>query len=112
MATEPSHRSSRDQRLQEVVAAYFQAVEAGQAPDRNALLAQHPDLAADLASFFANRDRFVRASAPLAPAPSDPDAETLAPSPSMANAALGTVRYFGDYELMEEVARGGMGVVY
>src|SRR5215469_4968260 len=104
------HPSNREQRINEAIAAYLAEAGAGRAPNRAEFLARHPDLAAELAAFLADRDRFARAVAPLAPAGSD--AETLAPAPSPDDPMLGTMRYFGDYELLEEIARGGMGVVF
>jgi WD40 repeat protein/serine/threonine protein kinase len=51
--------------LDEVLAAYWKAAEARQAPDRRALLAQHPEVADGLAEFFADLDRFEQAAVPL-----------------------------------------------
>jgi WD40 repeat protein len=106
----PASHDSRDRRLEEVLHAYLQAVDAGQAPDRDTLLRQHPDLAAELAAFFADQDKVAR----LAQGMAEPAAEaaTLAPGKAAVLAPGTQVRYFGDYELLEEVARGGMGVVY
>jgi len=103
--------SPRDERLEQVLAEYLHAFDAGAAPDRGELLKQHPDLAADLGSFFRNRDAMERIAVPIKeqfPAL----AETIGRLDSP-NATVGAiVRYFGDYELLEEIARGGMGVVY
>jgi WD40 repeat protein/tRNA A-37 threonylcarbamoyl transferase component Bud32 len=89
-----------------IIADYLREAQAGRAPDRGELLARHPELADELRSFFADRDRFLHAAGPLR--------ELLPPAgaEAAADAGLGTVRYFGDYELLEELARGGMGVVY
>jgi WD40 repeat protein len=108
--------SARDRRLEEVLHGYLQAVDAGRPPDREALLQQHPDLAPELAAFFADQDEVARmaqdTAGPVAPAARGAEAPTVAPG-EVAPPAPGTrLRYFGDYELLEEVARGGMGVVY
>jgi serine/threonine-protein kinase len=102
--------AGREQRLQAVLAAYLEADQAGTAPPRDRLLADHPDLATELVAFFLDHDRLKALAAPAA---GPPEVITVAPTgPAAAAAPLGIVRSFGDYELLEEVARGGMGVVY
>jgi tRNA A-37 threonylcarbamoyl transferase component Bud32 len=94
--------------LDAAIAAYVQQVEAGEVPDREALLARHPGLADRLHAFFADYDRLDRQAAELRLS-ADPNRTTDAPGPA---GELPRVRYFGDYELLEVIARGGMGVVY
>jgi WD40 repeat protein/tRNA A-37 threonylcarbamoyl transferase component Bud32 len=126
MTNEPLDPSAPEQRFHEVLAAHLQAVEAGGAPDRHELLARHPEMAAELASFFANKDAFDRLADPLGPAapvrraPGEPgegeavavEVPTVAPGEPVNVLPSNRVRYVGDYELLEEIARGGMGVVY
>jgi WD40 repeat protein len=99
--------AEHEQRLQEALADCIEVLEAG--GDRDQLLTRYPEFAAELAEFFADRDRLDRLAAPPARAAEMP---TLAPRPEGPAASLGTIRYFGDYELLEEIARGGMGVVF
>ena len=105
----------RDQQLDEAITSFLKAQESGQNPDPAVWLARHPDLASELTEFFAAQERINRVAAPLrdaAVSPDPNDAPTLAPSESITATSLGRLRYFGDYELLEEIARGGMGVVF
>jgi hypothetical protein len=87
-----------DDRLDEAVTAYLEAVEAGDAPAHAEWLARYPDLADGLATYFADTDRVHSWTEPLRDAVHGP--------------VLPDTTRFGDYELLREIGRGGMGVVY
>jgi WD40 repeat protein len=111
--TDQSRASGAHQRIDEVIAAYLEAERQGRPLHRADLLAAHPDLAAELRSFFADCDRFGQLVAPLGPAAAPgPAAATVAPGTPTAPPPGTRLRYVGDYELLEEIARGGMGVVF
>jgi hypothetical protein len=54
-----SKPTSREQRLNEVIAAYLEAAEAGRAPGRADLLAAHADLAGELTAFLDYQQRLA-----------------------------------------------------
>src|SRR5262249_3387671 len=96
MRPEATTTFDRERWLDEVVTAYLKEARAGRAPDPEAWLARYPELASELAEFFADRAALERLAVPLrSVAPAGLPAEDV-----------------GDYELLEEIARGGMGVVY
>jgi serine/threonine-protein kinase len=107
--------TDRERRWGEVLVACLEALESGQAPDRQALLARHPEFAAELEAFLAHREHLVRVAAPLRQAARGGTADTPLPDTrTIRDVVLAGPggRAHDDYELLEVIARGGMGVVY
>jgi hypothetical protein len=57
--------TDREQRLDNLVVSYLEAVERGERPDPRAWAARYPELAADLLEFVADQDQFQSWTEPL-----------------------------------------------
>jgi serine/threonine protein kinase len=119
--TQNHPEQSREDLLNEVLLAYVEAREAGTEPNRAELLAAHPELHDDLVAFFASHDEVERLTAPLRDCRL-PIADCRMDDQGTADNLLATIHnpqstipelgQLGDFRLIREVGRGGMGIVY
>jgi WD40 repeat protein/serine/threonine protein kinase/tetratricopeptide (TPR) repeat protein len=98
-AAEPG--TSSEVELAQALDAYMAAVEAGRSPDPEQLLAEHPAVADRLRACLASLRLVERAAGSLAGAAEDGEP-----------ADAGRPEVLGDFRILREVGRGGMGVVY
>jgi serine/threonine protein kinase len=102
----------REERLDRAIAEFLEESGTDPGADRRRWLSRYPEFFDELSDFFADRDEVEKLAAPLRDlartadlAPDDGD--WLAPSEVPDH--LGRI---GDYEVVDRVGRGGMGVVY
>jgi WD40 repeat protein/serine/threonine protein kinase len=89
----------REEQLDELIAAYLDQVEAGRTPHPDEWLERHAEFKAELATFFADRERLERFAAPMR-------------AITQPTARVDSLGQLGDFHIVREIGRGGMGVVY
>jgi serine/threonine protein kinase len=102
---EPSAAKLDDPRVIRAVKEYLTELEAGLRPDRHAFLANHSEIAAVLEECLDGLE-LMRAGAPRL---QRSDRAEPATDPSMAFEPEGAL---GDFRIVREIGRGGMGIVY
>ncbi|MFO0906504.1 MAG: protein kinase [Pirellulales bacterium] len=85
------------EQLVQILDQYLADLKAGKSPERDALLAQHPQLAQQLNACLAGLE-FIQGAA-----------EPASPAPPLVNRPQ---KMLGDFRILREVGRGGMGAVY
>ena len=89
--------SSHDALLDSLADDFVRRFRAGERPALSEYIERYPELATNIRELFPSLVEMEQARAPPVPTPP-------APTP--------TVRQLGDYRIVRELGRGGMGVVY
>jgi serine/threonine-protein kinase len=120
MSSNPTDASA----LEIAIAEYLEAESSGAIPDREEFLKRYAAIGSDLQAFLLNHDRMRELAEPLREAfrssrgasDGDHNETTLdAADPAAAGSEAATVPRlgsFGDFKLLKELGRGGMGVVF
>jgi serine/threonine protein kinase len=105
MMSDPADSLNSDEGLGAVLAACIEAVDRGDG-DLQTFLDRYPAYSAELREFFAGEQRARRLAAPLRPV------IQAALASSVASVAGAPPDPLGDFRIVREVGKGGMGVVY
>jgi serine/threonine-protein kinase len=100
---------ARDEQLARLLTEFTEQLRQGRPPDLERAVSEHPELAAELRELWAAvqiAEEFGRSGTSIPP----PEPAGAPAEPPGAPGRL--PRSFGDFELLEEIGRGGMGVVY
>jgi WD40 repeat protein/serine/threonine protein kinase len=121
MTPENTNGTEREDRLNAILASWLEAAESGQALDEREFIARYPEFAPELSRHIATWKHFAPfrspdnrgGDTPHSPSATPRSANDTSPSPGAETLSpVGEARFFADYELLEEIGRGGMGVVF
>lgn len=106
----------RESKLNGILLAYIEACEAGNLPDRREIISANPELKEDLKFFFEERDRLERFGGAIRSqefgGESHNENDRSIESKTVSSLPGAVDGQLGDFRLVREIGRGGMGVVY